>query len=402
MTYYRWVKEDCLLHRQTQYVWVVLAAMGVTGGIHGDSTFGTDLYRKTAVAGGNLVFSPTGIAAPLKMVLVGARGQTADELAFVLHMHHREDAIASLAQFTSICNENLMVANSIWLDSRFSVRQEYASELARFAVVRRCDFSNSPESAREEINSLVAAQTGNAIMGVIPPGTVERTTRSVLVNATYLDSLWANPFPGSGTRRKSFYPEGGGVAPCMFMHLEAMLWYYRNSSYQVVVLPYKDSSLAMVMVLPDAPLSMFVMSPEFDGGIGELFSKVMDGREKRLVALGSPRFRISREFEVTNVLRSLGAQRAFTADADLGGITAERLSISAVIHKAYIDVTEKGTKAAAATAATARLVSRRVTRTPDTELMFDRPFLFAIFDTASQLPVFLGQYTHMADASSAI
>jgi serpin B len=364
--------------------------------VQADAAFGTDLYLKLA-ATGNVVFSPASIAAALRMALAGARGDTATELAAALHLPGPEAAAAGLAQLAAIRpgdDLTFRAPNVMWLESALSVRESYLAQLSGTVSVERCDFRHAPGAARETINSAIAEQTGGKIANLIPPGTIDTLTRLVLTNAVYMKALWKSQFPPEGTKQKPFYPERTAPSPTDLMHLQASLAYYRGNGYEAVLLPYRGGSLAMAAVLPDAPLSEFTAGLAGSGGLGGLMSGLLSDSAECQVDLTLPRFRVEAGFMLKDTLQALGVRTAFTGDADFTGITGdEPLQISAVVHKAYVDVGEEGTEAAAATAVVMRTLALVRKPQPDVRLVFDRPFLFAIVDTNSGLPLFLGQFT---------
>ncbi len=369
---------------------------GIAQEVQADAAFGTDIYLKLA-ATGNVVFSPASIAAALRMALAGARGETAAELAAALHLPAQEAAADGLAQLAAIRpgdDLTFQAPNVMWLQTALSVRDSFLAQLSGTVSVERCDFRHAPEAAREAINAAVAEQTAGKITGLVPRGTVDTLTRLVLTNAVYLNALWVRQFPAQETRQRPFYPERSGPAPTDMMHLLAGLAYHRGDGYQAVLLPYRGGSLAMAVVLPDGPLSELAGHLAAAGGVGALLDGLLSGAAECQVDLTLPRFRVTAGFLLTDTLQQLGVRRAFTGAADFSGITGdEPLHISAVLHKAYVDVGEKGTEAAAATAvafATLALVRKP---SPDVTLVVDRPFLFAIVETGSGLPLFLGQYT---------
>jgi serpin B len=374
---------------------------GIAQAVQADAAFGTDLYLKLAGTG-NLVFSPASIAAALRMALAGARGDTAAELAAALHLPGPAllastgavDGLAQLAGIRSSDDLTFRAPNIMWLDSALSVRDAYLALLSATVSVERCDFRRSPEAARQAINSAVSEQTAGKIPALIPSGLIDRLTRLVLTNAVYLKALWTHQFPANETKQKPFYPQGSEPTPIDLMHLQARLAYHRGDGYQAVLLPYRGGSLAMAVVLPDGPLSELTGHLGDVGGVGGLLAGLLSDGAEQLVDLSLPRFRIDAGFMLKDTLQALGVRIAFTGAADFSGITEdEPLHISAVVHKAYIDVGEEGTEAAAATAvvfATLALVRKPQ---PDVRLVFDRPFLFAIADTQTGLPLFLGQFT---------
>jgi serpin B len=370
--------------------------------VRADAAFGTDLYLKLA-ASGNVVLSPASIAAALRMALAGARGATADELAAALHVPGPEAAAAGLSQLAGIRTGDDLIfraPNVMWVESTAHVRDEYLAELSGAVSVRQCDFRGAPEAARETINATVAEQTDGKITGLIPPGLIDQLTRLILTNAVYLKALWTVQFPAKDTSKKPFNPERMQPAPVDMMHLTARQAYDHGDGYQAVLLPYRGGSLAMAMVLPDGPLSELTSQLEGLGGLAGLLTGLLSADAVQ-VDLSMPRFRVDAAFMLRDTLEALGVRTAFTDAADFSGITEnEQLSIKNVVHKAFIDVGEEGTEAAAATAMVFQTLA--MVRKPQAEvkLVFDRPFLFAIVDVESGLPLFLGQFTRPARLSS--
>jgi serpin B len=176
------------------------------------------------------------------------------------------------------------------------------------------------------------------------------------------------------------------------MHMDARLAYHRGDGFQAVLLPYKGGPLAMAIVLPDGPLSKFPLATH--GGLAGVLDGLLAGRTEYQVDLRLPKFKVTTECQLQESLAALGVVLAFRGDADFSGITREPLQISAVVHQAFIDVDEQGTEAAAATAVVMiRAAFRKPPPTQRVAFTADRPFLFAIIDTTSGDPLFLGQFT---------
>jgi serpin B len=216
----------------------------------------------------------------------------------------------------------------------------------------------------------------------------------VLANAVYLKAAWRQPFPAAQTSDAPFYPDGQDpqdpqdpqdlAVPTM--RGTAARAYVRRDGYQAVLLPYTGGSLAMAVILPDGPLAVLLPAIAAHGLGG-----VLAGASRHQVTLSMPRFRVEAAFDLIPALRQLGVNEAFSDGADFSGITeAGPLRISTVAHKAYVDVDEQGTEAAAATAVSIRAAAAFRSPPPVT-MVVDRPFLFAIVHTATGLPVFLGQ-----------
>ena len=366
-----------------------------------DEAFGTDLYRVLSARAADTVFSPVSVAAALQMALCGARGQTAAELAGALHLGGSPDAAAeglrTLAALVSDVTADGAVTfrapATVWVQASLRLQPTFTARLreAATAAVADADFAGAPEEARTQINRVIAEQTEGKITGLLPSGAVDDRTRLVLTSAIYLRAGWAETFPEQATTDAPFYPsgrDGPGLTVRMMRGTAARL-YLRGDGYQAVVLPYRGGRLAMAVVLPDGPLA--ALRPAITaGGMRGLLA----GASRYQVTLSLPRFRVEAAFDLVPVLRQLGVTEAFTRRADFSGITAaERLLINAVAHKAYVDVDEQGTEAAAATAIVFRPTAA-FRAPPSVTLTVDRPFLFAIIHTRTGLPLFVGQVSH--------
>ena len=360
----------------------------------GDEAFGADLYGRLP-SSGNLVFSPASIATALRLVLLGARGETADQIAAALHLASPDEAGPGLRAGSAILRDlaagdlTLRAPNTMWVQSGLPLEPAFTAALAASAAVtvRDADFRRAAEQARQEINQFIAEQTAGKISDLLSPGLLRAGTSLVLASAVYLKAAWARPFPAAATRDAPFHPDPDRQVMVPTMHLRTTLRYQRGDGYQAVGLPYAGSRLELVIILPDG-------SPGPPAGGLAGLAGLLAGLAPRQVSLALPRFRVTTGFGLRPVLAALGMPLAFSTQADLGGITtAQRLRIDEVVHKAYIDVNEEGTEAAAATAVVIRAMARFAAGDPPVEMIVDRPFLFAITDSRSGLPLFLGRVT---------
>ena len=364
-----------------------------------DDAFAADLYRELTEDTAETVFSPLSVAAALRMALCGARGQTAAELARALH--ESPDAPAEGLRATSAAvrdaaadgSVTLRAPSMVWVQSGLPLQPGFTSQLdhAGTAGPARTDFAEAPEAARAEINRVIAGQTEGKITGLLPADAISAATRLVLTSAVYLKAAWADPFPEAATGDVPFYPDGpdGQGLTVPMMRGTAARAYRRGDGYQAVVLPYRGGRLAMAVVLPDGPPATLRRAIAAGGLPG-----LLAGTSRHEVTLSMPRFRLEAAFDLIPVLKRLGVEQAFSRQADFSGITeAERLLINAVAHKAYVDVDEQGTEAAAATAIAFRPTAAFRAPTPVT-MTVDRPFVFAIIHTPTGLPLFIGQVRH--------
>ena len=283
--------------------------------------------------------------------------------------------------------------NTMWVQSGLALLPQFTAQLraAAAVAVHDTDFARAPEAARGEINRVIAEQTAGKIADLLPPGSIDRMSRLVLANAVYLRAAWAQTFDEKATDDAPFYPDGPdhpGMTVRM-MHGTAARSYLSRDGYQAVLLPYADARLAMAIVLPDGPPATLRPMIAADGLRGLLADAT-----RHQVTLSLPKFRLEAQFDLIPAMRQLGVRLAFTDEADFGGITGEeQLTVGTIAHKAYIDVNERGTEAAAATAV-AFLAAAAMRPPPRATMTVDRPFLFAIVDTPTGLPLFLGQVSH--------
>lgn len=361
-----------------------------------DAALGADLFQILTEDATDTVFSPASVASALRIALCGARGQTAAELARVLNLDqdpNPQDAAATGLRLTltSGGSATFRAPNTVWIQSGLPVSAAFEARLHDAVTLAAADFRAAPEATRTEINRVIASQTEGKISGLLPSGTITALTRLVLASAVYLKAAWTEPFPGRATADAPFYPDGRDqpALTVPMMHGTASRAYLRGDGYQAVLLPYRDINLAMAVLLPDGPLA--ALRPKLAAaGLGGLLA----GAARHQVTLSLPRFRLEAAFNLIPALRRLGVAAAFGDNADFGEISeAAPLRIGAVAHKAYVDVDEHGTEAAAATAVVIRAAAA-MRPPPAVTMVVDRPFLFAIVDSTTGLPLFLGQVSH--------
>ena len=364
------------------------------------NAFGLDLYRAVAAGQTNVVFSPASITLALAMARAGARGQTAAEMDAVMHavasdenagwLNALDQALAARSgTFKDESGKDLPVtlriANAPCAQQGMPLEKAYLEALAaRFgAGMRLVDYRTQTEKARTLINAWVDAQTEHRIPELLVPGVLTPLTRLALVNAIYLKAPWQTPFSADATKADTFTRADGSAVQVPFMATTASLRYASGDGWRAVEIPYIGGSLAMTVILPDS-LAGFEQTLTAD-----TFAAITGALTETQVTLALPKFGIETKAELAPILAALGMPSAFDDRADFSGITtAEQLLISNVIHQANIDVDEKGTEAAAATA-----VVMRATAMPAEPVAFraDRPFLFALRDVPTGAVLFLGR-----------
>lgn len=366
----------------------------------GNNAFALDLYGHLRDQKGNLFFSPESISTVFAMADAGARGPTAAEMARVFHFTLPPDRLhpamgALLADMNAPHpGYELRVADALWAqqDARFLPNYLQLMQSDYGADFHRVDFKTQPEAVRGTINRWVEQQTNNRIQNLIGPGVLTPMTRLVLTNAIYFKGTWRNPFEKGATQDGEFHLSAAQTATAPLMHRTGAYRYYDGGAFQELELPYEGDDLAMVVLLPKQTDGLPALEQRFTAAAAQQWIDELAPAHKVILTL--PRFTMTQQFELSGTLSAMGMPQAFTPAADFSGMTGKpELSISAAIHKAFIDVNEEGTEAAAATStvmvATAML--RPAQEPPPIIFRADHPFLFMIRDTKTGGILFMGR-----------
>jgi serpin B len=359
---------------------------------------GVDLYRTFSAGDGNFVFSPYSISEALALLGTGAAGKTQAEIFRTLHWTRSADQLAADfgaqdRQLDGAAREGLTltVANSLWYQRGQPPRQAFLERAqSAFRVdVRVSDFAADLPVSQHMINYWVEKKTGGKITTLVPPGALTPFTRMVLANAIYFKGLWASPFKAERTAQKSFSTAGGQSVLTATMSGKATFKAAEADGCDLIELPYVGGDLTMVIVLPKVRDGLSGLEL---GLLGPTFSRWMaavDAAGETEIDLSLPRFKMTYSAELTKALAQLGMVSAFVErQADFSSVDGRRdLFVSNALHKAFIEVNEEGTEAAAATGF--GVVALAVVR--PRQINVDHPFLFAIRDRATGSLLFLGR-----------
>jgi serpin B len=364
----------------------------------GNTRFAADLYGRLRSQPGNLFLSPFSISAALAMTSAGAKGTTLAEMTKVLHLP--ADPHPAFGQLVARVNGTgplkrgyqLTTANAIWGQTGYPWRPEFTGLLQKHygAGFVETDFKANPEAARAQINGWVEKETREKIKDLIGPGIIDPLTRIVLTNAIYFKGDWQSQFKKEQTRQQPFHTADGSKAEVPLMTQERTFAYAEADGVQVLELPYLKNELAMVVMLPAKADGL----PQVEAGLtAEKLAGWAAAAKPALTRVFLPRFKAEAKFRLNEPLQALEMRAAFGGGADFTGMHAspEQIYIAHVLHKAFVDVNEEGTEAAAATA----VVSKRApSPAPPEPKLFraDRPFLFLIRENATGSVLFLGRY----------
>ncbi len=362
-----------------------------------NGTFGFSLYRELADRPGNLFFSPYSISVALAMTYAGARGITEAEMARVLHFTlgqeelHRafsqvQDTVRAAEREAGI---SLRIANSLWCQDGYRLLEPFVRlvEENYGAALHFVDFVGDAEKSRAIINGWVEEKTEQKIKDLIPPGAVNALTRLVLCNAIYFMGTWHHPFKKEWTREDTFYVGAGHEVTVPMMTQTEKFRYREFENFTAIEMPYAKKRLSMIVFLPKDRAGLARLEKEVTYARVKEWMDLLSRSMERKVKVVFPKFKTTSAFQLADVLSRMGMPHAFV-DADFSGMTGNReLAISQVIHKAFVEVHEKGTEAAAATAV---VMAKAMALEPQL-FRADHPFLFLIRENRTGTILFVGR-----------
>ncbi|XP_049951612.1 serpin B6-like isoform X3 [Schistocerca serialis cubense] len=358
--------------------------------------FTSDMYRELAGGQGNLFFSPWSIQVILALAFLGSGGRTAQQMARGLRLP--EDKNATEEGFSEILKQLkesddviLRVANRIFVKQNFTIKERFKQSAKKFmAGAEEMDFKDV--GAAGAINSWVAGITNGRIKEVIGKGALGERTRMVLVNAVYFKGNWSIQFNKYLTEPLPFYRPSQPAKDVDTMLVRASFMYaeINELNSQVLLLPYKANRISMLIILPRELNGL----PDVEKNLTYVsLQDIVSRMYKPEVYVYLPKFKMEYATSLSGPLTDLGMTEMFSEeDADFSGISKKRLKVNAVYHKAFIEINEEGTEAAAATALEF-IPAPGVFYTPPPPIVFkaDHPFLFYILDQKTRVVLFAGR-----------
>ncbi|MCC7570950.1 serpin family protein [Candidatus Micrarchaeota archaeon] len=371
---------------------------GISDVIDSNNKFAIDMYSQVKSEPGNIFFSPYSISSAFAIVYGGGDGQTADEIKQVFYFP--EDTSKLRPNFAAIYNDinfggsdyELQTANALWVQNNYPLLETYTKTVESYygGKANNVDFVGNTEGSRQEINSWVEQQTKNKIQNLFPAGSLNPLNRLVITNAIYFKGTWVKQFNKDYTRDAEFRVTPTQKVTVSMMQLtgeNADFDYTETDNIQILQMPYEGDKLSMLILLPkDDDISLVE---------NELSIENLNNWRKNLkqekVYVYLPKFTFTKEYNLNNHLITMGMPSSFDAGkADFSGMTNNRdLFINKVVHKAFVDVNEEGTEAAAATGIAFTLSASSYQE----HYVFraDHPFIFLIQDTNSGNILFIGR-----------
>ena len=286
----------------------------------------------------------------------------------------------------------LRVANALWAQKGYTFLNDFLklTKSDYGAGLNQVDFKDATEAARLTINRWVEQKTENKITNLLPSGSLSSKTKLVLTDAIYFKGDWQAEFDKTQTSDGDFHLSTAQNVKSPLMHREGGFNYFNGGTFQILEIPYKSADLSMIVLLPNEVSGLPLLEQSLTASNMEQWL----GRLRQIpkVILTLPKLKMTQQFELQGTLGAMGMQDAFDARADFSGMTGKRdFVISAAIHKAYIDVNEEGTEAAAATGIRMMRPTMVRVQTPPIIFLADHPFIFLIRDNRSGGILFIGR-----------
>ncbi|XP_023547018.1 serpin-ZX-like isoform X2 [Cucurbita pepo subsp. pepo] len=351
----------------------------------------------------NVVISPLSIYVLLSLVAAGSKGPSLDQLLSFLKSNSIDNlnAFAShiidkvFADASSGGGPRLAFANGVWIDQSLSLKPSFQQVVDKYykAMLSQVNFQQA-NKVISEVNSWVEKNTNGLIKEILPPGSVDSFTRLILANALYFKGAWEKKFDASKTVKRDFYLVDGSSVEAPFMTDKEDQYVAVFDGFKVLALPYSQGSdprrFSMYFFLPDSKDGLGSLIEKLDSEAG-FIDRHIPRRKHELGRFMIPKFKISFGIEVSDVLKKLGLVLPFYEGGLLEMVEppmARNLSVSKIFHKAFIEVNEEGTEAAASSAAVIRFMSAPIGLI---EFVANHPFLYLIREDKSGTLLFIGQ-----------
>jgi serpin B len=366
--------------------------------VKGNTYFALEMYNTIKNDEGNIFFSPYSISAAFAMTYAGARCETQKQMAEVFHFSPDPDRLhpsfSNLqTHFLNLQESNpfrLNIANALWIQEGYELLQMFMELNKKYyqANLFNLDFRLDPEGSRLKINEWVEEKTQGKIQDLLPNGAIQTLTRLVLTNTIYFKAEWQNIFKVHNTKEQDFWVTPEERIKIQMMSQRESFGYWENEVLQILEMPYIGKDLSMVVLLPKKKDGLPDMESELNPETLDFWiSKLIHQQVKVFF----PKFTTTQNMDLKRTLKALGMIDAFAENADFTGIVQKKeLHITNALHKAFIDVDELGTEAAAATAISVGVTSILPPKVVP-EFRADHPFIYIIKDKETKSILFMGR-----------
>jgi len=352
------------------------------------------LFNKLAPAHDNLFFSPFSISMALSMLYSGAQGNSRKQLALAMGIRsgdkHEESISVSLNTILAMQSAfvNIHIANAIFPTHNKEFLQSYIESVKKYykSDVLPMDYTGKPQASIKAINNWVEEQTNSKIIDLVSADSIKTETVNLLVNAIYFKGDWQHSFDPKYTSESTFYLNKSDSVTCSMMKQHGYFDYFSNGIFKTLAMDYKERSMSFMCFLPSGELELEELEKRLSG---PMLKAILKGMEETEVRVSIPKFSSECTFDLKELLSELDITDIFDENlADLSGMDGTKeLFIDDVLHKAFIDVNEAGSEAAAATAVCGDLDCGPMS------FKVNRPFLFMLMEKQNSTILFMGKVT---------
>lgn len=345
-------------------------------------------------AGKNVFYSPISIIEAYGMLQAGTKGDGAAEMAqaFGIPQESMPDTLQKINAYLADKTERpytLSMANAVWVDNGFPMNADYMKTVKEkyLSGAFNCNFAGDAETERKRVNDWVASNTANKIMDLMPSGSINGGTKLVLTNAIYFKANWDKQFKEEDTREEDFTLDTGSKVKVKMMNqTKPGCSYFSDDETIAASLPYKGQSMSFVAIMPKS------------GTLADFEKKLTAGQTQKILEslrmvpslkVALPKYKLETNYNLKELTPKIGIRKIYSGEADLSGLSpnGKGLTVTGAFHKAYVDVDEKGTEAAAATGISAGGGRPQVIP----EFIANKPFIFMIQDAKTHTVLFMGR-----------
>ncbi len=411
--------------------------------VKSNTEFAVNAYTKMSGKEGNIFFSPLSLSVALTMVLGGAKGETADQIADTLRLNpnqknlHAEysllldqiipknserglekekiekkephamsakeaaSGIALNAQTVNVDSTQLFIANALWGQKGLNILSGYQDLLRTHykSEMQTVDFAGNPQAAASAINNWAEQHTNGRIKDLVQANAFDKDSLLVLANAIYFRAGWQYEFSKSATKPMDFWLNKDKKISAPMMNQEEYLPYFADASLQGLELPYRSGKFSMVVLLPKERDGLAALEKQLSA---ENLERWLAALKETVVEVSAPKFELDANISLNNLLSNLGMPRAFQNIADFSQMAKydRGIKLSAALQKTFIKLDEEGTEAAAITNINAAKASVRRIKEPPPVFRADHPFIFLIRERATNSILFLGRLINPSEKTT--
>jgi serpin B len=364
--------------------------------VNNNNDFAFELFVKICESDTTNVFiSPISISSALAMTYDGAKGKTAKEMRFALKFSKsQEESHKEITDLLSYYKNNkqgiFTIVNAAVAQEKYEFLESYFALLKDYdAIIKTADFKDATkrEEARQQINKWVMDNTNDKIKDLLDKTCLDEMTRLVLLNAIHFKADWKFAFPEDQTRQMIFYGEHRQYISS-FMHIREKFKFYKDEDVMIIEIPYKDDQASMFIIVPKegTKINDYCKNMNYS-----YFANLESKLTEQLIDIQMPKYKIEEKYKLKDQLEAMGMLQAFTNSANFNKMNGRSdLMIDDVIHQSFIEVDEKGTEAAAATA----VIVREKSAPQPIFININRPFVFLIKENLKGSVLFLGKFNN--------